>query len=477
MNVLLAVDPMGEVTRLGFEARIALQNGDTASCARHYRQAAEMIGSAVSGLKRPSERDLARFLAATHYYHGGQYEEAAKVCEEIRESRLPARSRHLYPPFLEQVKERSAPGYAARYRDRIDGAFGRAVKAGDRSAAQEVIEILKDHQYLIPQDQMAYVRARCLEILGRQRAASLFYRASWRFNPDEPNHLSHYLDSLCKEGRHAEARAIVEEEVATHPGLQSSVNALHVMYASLTRNRQPDRVAEEQETGRWRIDLLKHFEAALEGYRALTPADRTKNAPWLDYACMIAFMVYDESKDAGKQLETLNRWIELRLDSPHPRVLRGMMTYPGAAARSDLREAIRLQSPDPLPYYFLAHDAIQSRDYSECDYLCTQALKRNPEPEIRAALLSWKALARWNLGLKGSGIRELFDEARRLRPDDSLIATYAQAFDQDQRIPNVPSGIPFDGEAYLREQAEHYVDRFSRRDIEAMSPILDVSLV
>jgi hypothetical protein len=225
MNVLLAIDPKGDVTRIGLEARIALQNGDTANCARLSHQAAELIESVISDLKRPSERDLARFMAATHCYNGGHYEKAVKVCETIRVNRLPARYRHLYPPFLKQVKERSAPGYATRYRDRIDNAFGRAVKEGDRSAAQEVIEILKDHQFLLPQDRMAYVRARCCEVLGEQRTASIFYRDAWRFNPEEPDYLSSYLGSLCKEGRHAEARAIIEEELANHPGVPSSIKA------------------------------------------------------------------------------------------------------------------------------------------------------------------------------------------------------------------------------------------------------------
>jgi hypothetical protein len=219
MTVLDAIGQQGNVTRVGLEAQIALQDGDTASCARLHHQAGEMIESAVSSLKKPSEKDLARFLAATQYYLGGHYEEAAKVCEMIRVSRLPASHRHLYPPFLKQVKERSAPGYAARYRDRIHTAFERAVNEGERSAAQEVIEIMKDHQFLLAQDRMAYVRARCIEILGEQRTASSFYRNAWRFNPEEPEYLSSYLGSLRKEGRHAEARAIMEEERANHPGV------------------------------------------------------------------------------------------------------------------------------------------------------------------------------------------------------------------------------------------------------------------
>ena len=238
MTVLDAIDQQGEVTRIGIEARIALQNGDTASCARLYHQAAEIIESAIVDLKKPSERDFARFVAATHYYLGGHYEKAAKVCEKIRESRLPASHRHLYPPFLKHVTARSASGYAARYRDRIDKAFRRAVNEDDRSVAQKAIDILKDHQFLLPQDQMAYIRARCCEVLGEQRTASLFYREAWQFNPEGPNYLTSYLESLCKAGRHAEAQAIIEGERTNHPGVLSSIKAM----APSTRESEPNRM-------------------------------------------------------------------------------------------------------------------------------------------------------------------------------------------------------------------------------------------
>ena len=61
---------------------------------------------------------------------------------------------------------------------------------------------------------MAYVRARCCEIEGKRHVATLFYREAWGFEPDNPHHLLAYLDSLCKEGKHAEAMAIAEDRRA-----------------------------------------------------------------------------------------------------------------------------------------------------------------------------------------------------------------------------------------------------------------------
>jgi tetratricopeptide (TPR) repeat protein len=334
-----------------------------------------------------------------------------------------------------------------------------------------------DHPYLLRQDQMASVRGRCAELLGRQRAASLFYRDAWRFDPENPNYLSFYLDSLCREGRDEEAWGIVQEELASHPGAPSSVNAMHVINALLVRNRQSGRVVDQQEVDQRRIELLKHFESALGAYESTPPAEWAKMAPWMDYSFMIIFASYEESKDIDKQMETLHRWIERRPDSPYPRVLRGMMTYPGEAANTDFREAIRLGSPDPLPYYFLAHAALRSQDFRECDRLCSLALQRNPEPEIHAALLSWRAISRWNLGRKKSQVRKLFEEAMRLKPDDSLIASYAQEFDDDQSTPRVPSSLQHDGTEHLREQAQQYVSERSRMRIEEISPPLAAATI
>ena len=78
LTVLDAVDKQGEVTRIALEAQIALEAGDTLRAQSLFHQAAEMMESAVTGLKKASERDLARFLVATHYYLGGHYDRAAR---------------------------------------------------------------------------------------------------------------------------------------------------------------------------------------------------------------------------------------------------------------------------------------------------------------------------------------------------------------------------------------------------------------
>src|SRR5262249_27936011 len=130
------------------------------------------------------------------------------------------------------------------------------------------------------------------------------------------------------------------------------------------------------------------------------------------------------------------------------------------------------------PYYLLAHEALRSRNFQECDRLSDLALQRNPRAEIRAVLLSWKAISRWHLGVnKPRQIRKLFEEARRLKTDDVLIARYAQAFRDDEKTLRAPSSLQFeDGEPW-REQAEQYVNEVWSKQIKGMRPNLDASLM
>jgi tetratricopeptide (TPR) repeat protein len=469
MNALEAIDKEGEVTRVASEAQIALEAGDTARAGHLFKQAAKMLESSVSGQRRASERDLARFLAATHYYKGGAYDEAAKLCRKIQERLLPTYVRALYPPFLKDVKERSAPDYAEKTRSMVLNSYRSVIKTSDVSFCRRSLELLADHPFLFPQDRMASMRAWCCKSLGRRRAASLFYRDAWRFGGDNSHYLSLYLVSLCEEEKHLDAWRIVEDQLAINPGVRSSINAIMV------RVLQENIVPNQKERQQYLTDLLRYFEVALEAYRSMGMAEQTDLAQLMDYAFSITRIAYFELNDTGKQLETLNHWIELRPDSPEPRMLRGMLTYPGEAANDDFRAAIQLRSAEPWPYYFLAHEALISSDYRECDRLCALALRREPAPEIRAILLAWQAIARWNLGhYDPREIRELFDEAKRLKPDDPQINRYAEAFDDEGWAPDAPPAPQFEGNGHWRERAgERYAEELRRSGTEEMSRSLD----
>ncbi len=466
MNVLEEIDQKGEVTSIALEAQAALQDGDTDRSARLFRKAGEMLEASVAGLAKPSERDLARFLAATHYYKGGAYPEAARLGDRIPPRRLPSRVRHLYPPFLKDVRERSAPGYLNKYRSALDEHFRRAMRDGDLTSAQKAIDLLKDHPYLIRPIVMAYVRARCCEVLGKRRAATLFYRRVWQLDPDHPVYPLAYLDSLCKEGKHAEAQAIVEQEQGEHPGARWSIYAMSVINAILIRirDRDADAALDEQAWRQRRKELLDHFHSAMESIRSMSPGEKRVLDPLIDYAFLLAWVSYLELDDIRGQNDVLEHWIESRPQSPRPYELRGLITYPGPASERDFREAVRLGSKDPLPYYFLAHDALTSGRFLECERQCDRALRSVPEPAIRAELLVWQAVSRWSLGRDRAQVRPLLAEARNLRPDDVPIAELARAFEENGRAAHPPVPIPWeDDPAWVEQARRRFGEEMMRR--------------
>lgn len=469
VNVLEAIDKDGEVNRIASEAQVALEKGDSPRARTLFKRAAELLEAGIPSLARPSERDLGRFLAATHYYKGGFYTQASKLCGKIREDRLPARVRPLYPPFLRDVRAREAPDYSKKTVEAISGRFIKAKLQGDVAASGQVLQLLRDHPYLFPPAQVAFARAGCCEVLGQRRAASLFFRDAWLFAGPDSNFLLLYLASLCVEARHSEAWAIIENELAQRPGVRSFVNALYV------RSRQDDALSDPAERRKSRVDRLRYFESTLDAYKELPTRGREELALLMDYAFGSAWAIYLEAQDISMQLETLNRWSELRPNSPDPWMLRGMLTYPDRSSEEDFRVAIRLRSPDPRPAFFLAHAALVRSDFLNSDHLCEQALRNGPSPTIRAILLTWQAISRWNLG--GRDRREIevrFDEARRLDPDNLQILHYADAFELHSSDRSLPPAPAYDGNGQWREWArEQYAEEPRRRSAEGLNRILD----
>ena len=443
MSILEEIDQKGEVTNIALEAQAALQDGDTERSARLFRKAGEMLEASVAGLARPSERDLARFLAATHYYKGGAYPEAARLCIRIQPGRLPSRVRHLYPPFLKDVGERSDPGYRDNHDHILQKIFLRAINGGDIKSAQKVIDLLKEHPYILPPTHMAFVRARCCELLGKQRAATLFYQRAWQFDPDNGFYPYAYLNSLCKQGKHAEAWKIVEEQLDKNPGARWSFYALSVTHAA-TIGKIPF-VSHERIR-----DIARCF---IRSIRTMSPEEERALDPLIDHAFLLAWFTYFEMDEIGGQNEVLESWIETRPKSPRPYELRGLAAYPGPASERDFREAVRLGSKDPLPYYFLAHDALTSGRFLECERLCDQAIRSGPEPTTRADLLVWQAVSRWSLGRDRAQVRPLLAEARDLRPDDVPIAELVRSFEENGVAAHPPVPIPWKDDPAWVEQA------------------------
>ena len=173
-------DVSGEATRAAAEAQAALGRGDTERAATFHTTAGEILETRAAKTRKLSDKHLIRFLAASQYYHAGEYQRAQKLLRKIEGRFLVGEAQTLFKKFVRDVRDRSAANYHAR----LMSALHRAGQAKDH---EQIITILQEHPYVLPRAKMALLRAYCCQALADGRAAALFFEDARRFEPENAN--------------------------------------------------------------------------------------------------------------------------------------------------------------------------------------------------------------------------------------------------------------------------------------------------
>ena len=97
----------------------ALGVGDTLSASRHYSEAGRILEGESSIAREAPKRDLLRFLAASQYFHAGNYVRAQKLARRVEERFLREQYKHLLRAFLRDVNERTSTTYVQSVRKRV----------------------------------------------------------------------------------------------------------------------------------------------------------------------------------------------------------------------------------------------------------------------------------------------------------------------------------------------------------------------
>jgi tetratricopeptide (TPR) repeat protein len=384
------------------QAQVALDEGDTPRAQKLFKESAEKYGTAAASLEQPSQQELARFLAATQYYKGGCYPQALALCEKIRSERLPRRVRDFFAPFWQDVRERAAPDYRFKMRALLK-------KDIDEENYQNILDTFHRHPYIVSAPWMAYWRGwSCLK-LNDLRAATLFFRDAWKFDPSNDTLFSLYLDSLCREGNFSQAWELLESRLKTNAQWRTFLDA------SVVRSRQAEGAAPAGVRLDFRREQVKLFEEFWGRYRAL-PADERSNSPrYLAPAVTRAWYAYRELNQADQGQALLDEWVALPPPSPRAYTTRGVLAYPAPAALADFRRAVELGADEVWPYYFLARHALEQGDRAGCAHFCDEALRRKSDPEVRDQLLEWQRWATQTVSLPSQvdGNGDWVEEAHR----------------------------------------------------------------
>lgn len=146
------VDASGDASRAALQGEAALGDGDTALARRKYVEAGDILSRGAAESRDVRTKALSRFLAASHYFRGGDYASAAAHVRKVDPRHLPREVAPRFPRFAAEVGRRSDPAYAARIRAEL-------ARTWESGGYDRVIALLRDHQYVLDPPSLSFVRA------------------------------------------------------------------------------------------------------------------------------------------------------------------------------------------------------------------------------------------------------------------------------------------------------------------------------
>lgn len=306
------------------EGQAALGVGDTALARKKYGEAGAILERDMKAHHGGSEKQLLRFLAATQYYKGGEYQKAQELATKIDARALPKNVRGLLPQFLKDVKERSSPGYAMSIRRTVHALWL-------EGKSREAIVCLQNHPHIFDPAGLAFMRAVLCARLGDYRAATLFFRSVIQLAPTETETIfmtaAHPL-GLISQGRILEAWECVQQQLELLPHPVTYITASIVDYrrfvSATPENRQ-----------QWAEEQFGFVERAFHAYQQL-PAEQQMHPDMRGYMAYgfelaAATWLHLGNKERGKETWDLAVRLGANAASPWPtRVFSPSSTEPAS---------------------------------------------------------------------------------------------------------------------------------------------------
>jgi tetratricopeptide (TPR) repeat protein len=253
---LSLIDRDGQATIAAAEGQAALASGDTPRAREKFAEAGAILEKSIGGARRQAEKHLLRFLAASQYYHGGNYRKALDLCKKIEQRLLPRETRPLFPQFLQDVRTRASAGYESRVRRELQ-------EHGRRKDHARMLQALQEHPYVLPPGVMAFDRALISQDLKNYQAAALFFADVFRRYPDHPGLVFIAAAIPQRQGKLEEAWDYVRHqlEVLPHPATYVVASLIFFHRGSAAYIEDGNSILKEQ---------VRYFNRAGAGYADLS---------------------------------------------------------------------------------------------------------------------------------------------------------------------------------------------------------------
>jgi hypothetical protein len=294
----------------------ALCEGDTVLARQKYTEAGEILERGSKADVPAADEHLLRFLAASQYYHGGEYQRAKAVAAKVNAGHLRPGHRELLSQFHEDVNERADAGYAKRVQKAVFDAW----TTGRWDVA---IKLLQDHPYAVERSLMAWTRSDLCYMQGQLKAAALFSADAVRFAHCGPTAV--YLRAAGALRFYEPARDRAANEY-TNLLLTHNPTALDYVTACVFRFERlkgGDRVSGEE--------LLRLFDQALTAFDKLpvvTKADAAVRG-YMAHGYLLASLTLSAFGEARRAEQFAETGVQLGPFPQFAHVYRAVLDQPG----------------------------------------------------------------------------------------------------------------------------------------------------
>jgi tetratricopeptide (TPR) repeat protein len=397
-----ATDQTDPATLAAAEGQAALGRGETATARAKFVEAGEILLKEIGGTRSQADKSTLRFLAATQFYKGGEYGRAQELARKVDAPLLPAKTRDLFPKFQRDVSTRSSQDYRTRMR-------GKFVNLWQEGKYRQVLDLLKDHPYVYDPGPLTFLRAVLCEDLGLWKAAAGFHAKAIPLAKDGNEFMLMAVGcalAMPGQGRVGEAWEYIHHLREAMPNVVTNLTAGIVTFFRAAKASGNDRLAIHREQ-------LTYFDEGWQAFVALP--ENKRNHPEMRSIASISFDTASMALMRLGERDWLLRLVEqvLLLDpgTPGPLTVRGMLTYPSAAAVKDFQQAAVLPNPGYAPFLYLAHHAFSEGHFADAIALCERALKGKPGRSVAAQLTCWIAVSQHCQGTSAEEVEKVFQQA------------------------------------------------------------------
>jgi tetratricopeptide (TPR) repeat protein len=297
-------------------------------------------------------------------------------------------------------------------------------KARDGEDDIALLALLRQGAAGFPPAAIAFLRAKAYERLGHLLPAIRFMRfAAETTSEDDAYSVS--LVRLLHDARQPEEALKAAQGAAFAPTRTAHSRILFGvwMYQCTEFLSPKDRRIALGQTRSLLEDTLQGVDAV-----SLTPGDAA-----FGYAAL--GRCYEGLERRSKALDAYNRALERNPEEDVALVRRGFLQQPSdpAAAVRDFQVAVQNRTSSPLPYLFLAREALLAGLSQECLDLCGNLLRLQSTEKMRAAGWEFIAIARSLQRAPDRDVEAAFRQAMQLDPTNDRIQENFRLFQEDAR--------------------------------------------